>query len=84
MAIIIITIIEDTGQYLLLKNSCHRTFPMIKISDPPSNSRITNSPTEGMKTSIELEIIPFKYFFHNHSFNVPLIIDQRANLRLVL
>ena len=56
----IITIAEATGQYLLLKNSCHRTFQIIKVSDPPSNSRITNSPMDGMKTSIELEIIPFK------------------------
>ena len=60
MASIIITIAEATGLYLLLKNSCHRTFPIIKVSDPPSNSRITNSSTEGMKTSIELAIIPFK------------------------
>ena len=60
MASIIITIAEATGQYLLLKNSCHRTFPIIKVSGPPSNSRITNSPTDGMKTTIELAIIPFK------------------------
>ena len=60
MACMIITIAEATGQYLLLKNSCNRTFPIIKVSGPPSNSRITNSPTDGMKTSIELAIIPFK------------------------
>ena len=59
MASIIITIAKATGN-LLLKNSCHRTFQIIKVSDPPSNSRITNSPMDGMKTSIELEIIPFK------------------------
>ena len=60
MASIIITIAEATGQYLLLKNSCHRTFPIIEVSVPPSNSRITNSPTDGMKISIGLAIIPFK------------------------
>jgi len=60
MVSIIITIAEATGQYLLLKNSCHRTFQIIKVLDPPSNSIITNSPTDGMKTSIELEIIPIK------------------------
>ena len=60
MASIIITIAEATGQYLLLKKSLHSTFPIIKVSVPPSNSRITNSPMDGMKTSIELAIIPFK------------------------
>ena len=60
MASIIITTAEATEQYLLLKNSCHRTFQIIKVSDPPSNPRITNSPTDGMKTTIELAIIPFK------------------------
>ena len=60
MASIIITIAEATSQSRLQKNSSHRTFPIIKVSDPPSNSRITNSPTDGMKTSIELAIIQFK------------------------
>ena len=60
MASIIITIAEATGQYLLLKNSCHRTFPIIKVSGHTSNSGITNSPTDGMTTSIGLVIIPFK------------------------
>ena len=60
MVSIIITIAEATNQSRLQKNSCHSTFPIIKFSDHPSNSRITNSPTDGMKTSIELAIIPFK------------------------
>ena len=60
MASIIITIAEATGQDMLLKNSCHSTFPIIKVSVTLSNSRIKNSPTDGMKTTFELAIIPFK------------------------
>jgi len=60
MASIIITISEATSQSRLQKSSCQSTFPIVKVSGLPSNSRITNSPMDGMKTSIELAIIPFK------------------------
>jgi len=55
----IIATAEAIGQSRLLKNSCQSTFPIIKVSGPPSNSGITYSPTEGIKTSIEPATTPF-------------------------
>ena len=46
------------GQSLLLKNSSHSTRPIISVSGPPSSSGMTNSPTQGMKTSIEPAMMP--------------------------
>ncbi len=41
----------DNGQSRLLKNSCHRTRPIMVVLEPPNKSGITNSPTAGIKTS---------------------------------
>ena len=49
---------EAIGQSLLLKNSSHSTRPIISVSGPPSSSGITNSPTQGMNTSIEPAMMP--------------------------
>ena len=42
---------DATGQSRLLKNSFHSVLPIISVSEPPSRSGMTNSPTAGMKTS---------------------------------
>src|SRR6185437_12989763 len=41
---------DASGQSALVKNSSHRTLPIISVSVPPKRSGITNSPTAGMKT----------------------------------
>ena len=50
---------DATGQSRLLKNSCHSTLPIIRVSGPPSISGMTNSPTTGMKTSMQPAMMPF-------------------------
>ena len=47
-----------TGQSRLLKNSSHSTRPIISESGPPSSAGITNSPTAGMKTSMQPAMMP--------------------------
>jgi hypothetical protein len=47
-----------TGQSRLLKNSSHSTRPIISASGPPSSAGITNSPTAGMKTSMQPAMMP--------------------------
>jgi hypothetical protein len=42
-------IAEATGQSLLEKNSVHSVCPIIRLSEPPSRSGMTNSPVIGMK-----------------------------------
>ena len=42
---------EATGQSLLAKNSIHSVCPIIRVSEPPSRSGMTNSPAIGMKQS---------------------------------
>src|SRR5690606_24968000 len=49
-----------TGQSRLLKNSCHSTLPIIRVSGPPSSSGITNSPTTGMNTSMQPAMMPLR------------------------
>jgi hypothetical protein len=46
------------GQSLLLKNSSHSTRPIISVSGPPSSSGMTNSPTQGMNTSMLPAMMP--------------------------
>jgi len=43
---------EATSQSRLLKSSFQSIFPTIKVSGPYSNSGMTNSPIDGMNTSI--------------------------------
>jgi len=43
---------EATSQSRLLKSSFQSIFPIIKVSGPYSNSGMTNSPIDGMNTSI--------------------------------
>ena len=47
-----------TGQSRLLKNSSHSTRPIMSASGPPSSAGITNSPTAGMKTSMQPAMMP--------------------------
>ena len=47
-----------TGQSRLLKNSSQSTRPIMSASGPPSSAGITNSPTAGMKTSMQPAMIP--------------------------
>src|SRR5262245_18401613 len=42
---------EAMGQSRLEKNSVHTLWPIIGVSEPPSRSGMTNSPTMGMKQS---------------------------------
>ncbi len=49
---------EAIGQSLLLKNSSHITRPIISVCGPPSSSGITNSPTQGMNTSMLPAMMP--------------------------
>ena len=42
---------EASGQSRFEKNSLHRTRPSISVSEPPSRSGMTNSPTIGIKQS---------------------------------
>jgi len=51
-ACMIIVTAEDTSQSRLLKSSFQSIFPTIKVSGPYSNSGMTNSPIDGMNTSI--------------------------------
>ena len=46
------------GQSLLPKNSSHNTRPIISVCGPPSSSGMTNSPTQGMNTSMVPAMIP--------------------------
>ena len=46
-----IAMADATGQSLLAKNSIHKVWPIIIVSEPPSRSGMTNSPTIGMKHS---------------------------------
>jgi hypothetical protein len=48
----IIVTAEATSQSRLLKSSFQSIFPTIKVSGPYSNSGMTNSPIDGMNTSI--------------------------------
>ena len=49
---------DATGQSRLLKNSSHSVLPIISVSEPPSRSGMTNSPTAGMKTSRQPAMTP--------------------------
>src|SRR3546814_3881313 len=49
---------EESGQSRLLKNSLHSVLPIIRVSDPPSRSGMTNSPTAGMKTRKQPAMMP--------------------------
>jgi len=51
-ACMIIVTAEATSQSRLLKSSFQSIFPTIKVSGPYSNSGMTNSPIDGMNTSI--------------------------------
>ena len=48
-----IAMAEASGQSRLAKNSFHNSRPTINVSDPPSRSGMTNSPSAGMNTSAE-------------------------------
>ena len=50
--------VEAIGQSLLEKNSSHMTRPIISVCGPPSSSGMTNSPMQGMNTSIEPAMMP--------------------------
>lgn len=52
-------------QSLFEKNSSHSTRPIIKVSGP-SSSGITNSPTQGMNTSIAPATMPARDNGHRH------------------
>jgi len=51
-ACMIIVTAEATSQSRLMKSSFQSIFPTIKVSGPHSNSGMTNSPIDGMNTSI--------------------------------
>ena len=51
---------EAKGQSLLLKNSVHKSLPIIIWLEPPKSSGITNSPKDGMKTRRKPAKIPAK------------------------
>ena len=46
------------GQLLLLNISSQTTRPIMMFSAPPSSEGMTNSPRQGMKTSIEPAMMP--------------------------
>ncbi len=49
---------EASGQSRFEKNSLHNCRPIISVSDPPSRSGMTNSPTAGMKHNSEPAMMP--------------------------
>src|ERR1700691_3822525 len=49
---------DATGQSRLPKNSSHSTRPIMRLSGPPNNVGMTNSPMAGMNTSIEPAMMP--------------------------
>ena len=49
---------EASGQSRLAKNSFHSVLPIISVSEPPSRSGMTNSPTAGMKTRKQPAMTP--------------------------
>ncbi len=49
---------DETGQSRLLKNSFQSVLPIMSVSEPPSRSGITNSPTAGMKTRKQPAMTP--------------------------
>jgi len=51
-ACMIIVTAEATSQSRLMKSFFQSIFPTIKVSGPYSNSGMTNSPIDGMNTSI--------------------------------
>jgi len=51
-ACMIIVTAEATSQSRLMKSSFQSIFPTIKVSGPHSYSGMTNSPIDGMNTSI--------------------------------
>ena len=50
---------EATGQSRFEKNSSHKTLPIIKVREPPSNEGITNSPSAGINTKKHPATTPF-------------------------
>jgi len=51
-ACMIIVTAEATSHSRLMKSSFQSIFPTIKVPGPHSNSGMTNSPIDGMNTSI--------------------------------
>ena len=59
------------GQLLLLNISSQTTRPIMMFSAPPSSDGMTNSPTQGMNTSIETLMIGrvmWDEFFSNNDW----------------